>query len=119
APGRAVVLTPGVEATVEVRHVLVYNADVEAEQLRTFADLRRHRTPEWLVAAPHPLFPASYCLRDKLWQQTDLFDAIEFSHFYTPRLDFNPPAVKLAAALRLPLPRTSRSHLRQQVGTTV
>ena len=71
-----VLLIPGVEATVEGRHVLVYNADVEADKLRTFTDLRRYRTPEWLVAAPHPLFPASYCLREKLWQQIDLFDAI-------------------------------------------
>jgi len=113
-----VLLIPGVEATVEGRHVLVYNADVEADKLRTFADLRRYRTPEWLVAAPHPLFPASYCLREKLWQQIDLFDAIEFSHFYTPRIDFNRPAVKLAAALGLPLLGTSDSHLDEQFGTT-
>ena len=113
-----VLLIPGVEATVEGRHVLVYNADVEADKLRTFADLRRYRTPEWLIAAPHPLFPASYCLREKLWQEMDLFDAIEFSHFYTPRIDFNRPAVKLAAALGLPLLGTSDSHLDEQFGTT-
>jgi predicted metal-dependent phosphoesterase TrpH len=113
-----VLLIPGVEATVEGRHVLVYNADVEADKLRTFAELRRYRTPEWLVAAPHPLFPASYCLRERLWQQIDLFDAIEFSHFYTPRIDFNRPAVKLAAAVGLPLVGTSDSHLDEQFGTT-
>jgi len=113
-----VLLIPGVEATVEGRHVLVYNADVEADKLRTFADLRRYRTPEWLVAAPHPLFPASYCLRERLWQEIDLFDAIEFSHFYTPRIDFNRPAVKLAAAVGLPLLGTSDSHLDEQFGTT-
>jgi predicted metal-dependent phosphoesterase TrpH len=113
-----VLLIPGVEATVEGRHVLVYNADVEADKLRTFADLRRYRTPEWLIAAPHPLFPASYCLREKLWQEIDLFDAIEFSHFYTPRVDFNRPAVKLAAAVDLPLLGTSDSHLDEQFGTT-
>jgi predicted metal-dependent phosphoesterase TrpH len=113
-----VLLIPGVEATVEGRHVLVYNADVEADKLRTFADLRRYRTPEWLIAAPHPLFPASYCLREKLWQEIDLFDAIEFSHFYTPRVDFNRPAVKLAAAVDLPLLGTSDSHLDDQFGTT-
>jgi len=113
-----VLLIPGVEATVEGRHVLVYNADVEADKLRTFADLRRYRTPEWLVAAPHPLFPATSCLRERLWQQIDLFDAIEFSHFYTPRIDFNRPAVKLAAAVGLPLLGTSDSHLDEQFGTT-
>jgi predicted metal-dependent phosphoesterase TrpH len=113
-----VLLIPGLEATVEGRHVLVYNADVEAGKLRTFADLRRYRTPEWLVAAPHPFFPASYCLRERLWQEIDLFDAIEFSHFYTPRVDFNRPAVKLAGAVGLPLLGTSDSHLNEQFGTT-
>jgi predicted metal-dependent phosphoesterase TrpH len=113
-----VLLIPGVEATVEGRHVLVYNADVEVSKLRTFADLRRYRTPEWLVAAPHPFFPASYCLRERLWQEIDLFDAIEFSHFYTPRVDFNRPAVKLAGAVGLPLLGTSDSHLGEQFGKT-
>jgi predicted metal-dependent phosphoesterase TrpH len=97
-----IVLIPGVEVTVEGRHVLVYNADVEVDKLSTFAGLRRYRTPEWLVVAPHPFFPASYCLREKLWQEIELFDAIEFSHFYTPRVDFNRAAVKLAHALGLP-----------------
>ena len=67
--------------------------------------------------ASSPL-PASYCLREKLWQEIDLFDAIEFSHFYTPRIDFNRPAVKLAAAVGLPLLGTSDSHLDEQFGTT-
>src|SRR4029450_3731795 len=56
-----VLLIPGVEATVEGRHVLVYNADVEADKLRTFADLRRYRTPEWLVGAARPARPPSSC----------------------------------------------------------
>ncbi len=113
-----IVLIPGVEVTVEGRHVLVYNADVEVDKLSTFAGLRRYRTPEWLVVAPHPFFPASYCLREKLWQEIELFDAIEFSHFYTPRVDFNRAAVKLAHALGLPLMGTSDSHLDVQFGTT-
>src|SRR5262249_59970885 len=76
-----VLLIPGVEATVEGRHVLVYNADVEADKLRTFADLRRYRTPEWLVAAPPPPFPAAHCLCGKLWAPVDPFAALAFSHF--------------------------------------
>lgn len=118
ARDHGIVLIPGVEATVEGRHVLVYNADVAADKLRTFADLRRYRTPDWLVVAPHPFFPASYCLRERLWQEIELFDAIEFSHFYTERLDFNRAAVKLAHAVGLPLIGASDSHLDEQFGTT-
>jgi predicted metal-dependent phosphoesterase TrpH len=113
-----VLLIPGVEATVEGRHVLVYNADVGVDKLQTFADLHRYRTPEWLVVAPHPFFPTSYCLRERLWKEIDLFDAIEFSHFYTTRFDFNRAAVKLAGAVGLPMLGTSDSHLEEQLGTT-
>lgn len=118
ARDHGVVLIPGVEVTVEGRHVLVYNADVAPDKLRTFADLRRYRTPDWLVVAAHPFFPTSYCLRERLWQEIDLFDAIEFSHFYTRRVDFNRPAVKLARAVGLPLIGMSDSHLADQLGTT-
>jgi predicted metal-dependent phosphoesterase TrpH len=113
-----VLLIPGVEATVEGRHVLVYNADVGVDKLQTFADLRRYRTPEWLVVAAHPFFPMSYCLRERLWTEIELFDAIEFSHFYTTRVDFNRAAVKLAGAVGLPMLGTSDSHLEEQLGTT-
>src|SRR3989449_6759175 len=118
ARDHGIVRTPGVEAPVEGRHVLVYNADVAVDKLQPFADLRRYRTPEWLVVAPHPFFPASYCLRERLWQEIELFDAIEFSHFYTPRLDFNPAAGQLARAGRLPPGGTPDSHLRQDIGAT-
>jgi predicted metal-dependent phosphoesterase TrpH len=111
ARDRGIVLIPGVEVTVEGRHVLVYNADVDVDKITTFAGLKRYRTPEWLVVAPHPFFPAAYCLREKLWQEIELFDAIEFSHFYTSRIDFNRAAVKLARAVGLPLIGTSDSHL--------
>ncbi len=118
ARDHGIVLIPGVELNVEGRHVLVYNADVAVDKLRTFADLKRYRTPEWLVVAPHPFFPAAYCLREKLWQEIELFDAIEFSHFYTARVDFNRAAVKLARAVGLPLIGTSDSHLEEQFGAT-
>jgi predicted metal-dependent phosphoesterase TrpH len=118
ARDHGIVLIPGVEVTVEGRHVLVYNADVEVDKITTFAGLKRYRTPEWLVVAPHPFFPAAYCLREKLWQEIELFDAIEFSHFYTPRIDFYRAAVKLARAVGLPMIGTSDSHLDEQFGTT-
>src|SRR5947208_207363 len=46
------------------------------------------------------------------------FGAIEFSHVYTPRLDFNRAAVKLARAVGLPLVGTCDSHFDEQFGTT-
>lgn len=118
ARARGILLIPGVEATIEGRHVLVYNLDVAPERLRTFADLRALRRPDWLVAAPHPFFPSSFSLRERFVQEIDVFDAVELSHFYTPRIDFNRRAVRLAREIGLPLFGTSDCHLGRQLGTT-
>ncbi|MFQ5804643.1 MAG: PHP-associated domain-containing protein, partial [Candidatus Methylomirabilales bacterium] len=115
---RGILLIPGVEATIEGRHVLLYNLDVPPRHIQTFADLRRLRSREWLVVAAHPFFPGFTCLRRRLVKEIDLFDAIEFSHFYTRRIDFNRPAVRLAREIGLPLLGTSDSHLARQFGTT-
>ena len=115
---RGILLIPGVEATIEEKHVLLYNIDVPPSRIRTFADLRQLKTREWLVVAAHPFFPGSTCLRGRLVEEIDVFDAIEFSHFYTGRIDFNSPAVRLAREVGLPLLGTSDSHLVRQLGTT-
>lgn len=115
---RGILLIPGVEATIEGRHILLYNLDVPPDRLRTFADLRRLKGPDWLVVAPHPFFPGPTCLRGRLVQELDLFDALEFSHFYTGGIDCNRRAVRLAREVGLPLLGGSDSHLRRQLGTT-
>ena len=118
AAERGIVLIPGAEATIEGRHVLIYNFDVSLSMLRTFDDLRRYKTPEWLVIAAHPFFPAQYSLGRRLLREIDVFDAIELSHFYTRRIDFNRRALALARAAGLPLVGNSDSHLPRQFGTT-
>jgi len=115
---RGLLLIPGVEATIEGKHVLLYNMDIPPAQIRTFADLRRLKRPEWLVVAAHPFFPGPVCLRNRLLEELDLFDAIEFSHFYTRGINFNRRAVRLAREVGLPLLGTSDSHLTRQLGTT-
>ena len=115
---RGILLIPGVEATVEGKHVLIYNLDVPSEQIRSFADLRRYRRPDWLVVAPHPFYPGSICLGRRLLREIDLFDAVEFSHFYVRAIDFNRRAVRLARDARRPLVGSSDAHLPGQLGTT-
>src|SRR5947209_17982053 len=64
AAERGIVLIPGIERTIEGRHVLLLNFRDGAENVRTFDDLARLRTRErGLVVAPHPYFPARGCLR--------------------------------------------------------
>src|SRR5687768_5090210 len=54
AAERGIVLIPGIERTVEGRHVLLLNFRSGTEEVTTFADLRRlkQRSPG-LVVAPH------------------------------------------------------------------
>jgi predicted metal-dependent phosphoesterase TrpH len=111
-------LIPGMEAEIEGRHVLVINPKEPADGIRTFSDLKRCKEEGSLIIAPHPYFPRSHSLRSCLDQHINLFHAIEFSHFYNRRIDFNPQAVEKAKQYGLPLVGTSDTHLLWQLGTT-
>ena len=106
------------EASIEGRHVLVINPKDPADQIRTFSDLKRCKEKGSLIIAPHPFFPSSPSLRSGLDRYIELFDAIELSHFYNRRINFNPPAIQKAKEYGLPLVGTSDTHLLWQLGTT-
>ena len=118
AQDRGIVLIPGVEATVEGHHVLLYNFSCSPKDLRTFRDIRRCKEPTSLVVAPHPFFPGSTSLRWRLLEQLDVFDAVEYSHFYTTWIDYNRRMLPLARGYDLPLLGSSDAHLPCQLGTT-
>ncbi len=111
AQERGILLIPGVEATVEGRHVLLYNFPCPPEALRSFGDIRRHKGSNTLVVAPHPFFPGPTSLRHRLLEHLDLFDAIEHCHFYTPWINYNRPAQRLAQSNAIPLLGGSDAHL--------
>src|SRR2546423_8744848 len=78
AADRGIVLIPGVERTIEGRHVLLLNFAQGADRVRTFADLAAlKRSVPGVVVAPHPFFPATSCLWRDLDRHADLFDAVE------------------------------------------
>src|SRR5258708_1215017 len=59
---RGIVLIPGIERTIQGRHVLLLNFKSGAADVRTFEDLARlKRCESGLVVAPHPFFPSSTC----------------------------------------------------------
>jgi hypothetical protein len=120
AASRGIVLVPGVEATIENRHVLLFNLDYWTRPPATFDDLYRlkREQPEMLVVAPHPFFPSQFCLQRKLYDHLELFDGIEYSHFYTRKMNFNRRAVSLARRARRFLAGTSDSHFLWQMGGT-
>lgn len=119
AAERGLVLIPGVERTIEGRHVLLLNFASGAEDVRTFEDLARlkSRTPG-LVVAPHPFFPATVSLRAELERHADLFDAVERNAMFTRTVDFNRPAERWAARYGKPVVGNCDVHYLRQLGTT-
>ncbi len=116
---RGVTLLPGVERTIEGRHVLLINFRAGTDQIRTFDELARRRSQDHgLVVAPHPFFPDSRCLRSHLDTHADLFDAVEWSYFWTRGLNFNARASRWAAEHGKPLVGNSDLHDLRQLGRT-
>ena len=119
AAAAGILLIPGVEATIEGKHVLIYGLEHFREPM-SFAQLRalRQSRPQVFTIAPHPFYPGSSCLGRKLIQCTDCFDAIEYCHFYTRQANFNHKAMEMARILNKPVVGTSDIHLLRQVGKT-
>lgn len=119
AADRGVVLIPGVERTIEGKHVLLINFRRDADTVRTFDDLARLRAREpGLVIAPHPFFPTGSCLRGRLDRRPELFDAVEYNAMFTASLNFNDRAVAWARAHGKPVVGNGDVHRLRQLGTT-
>jgi predicted metal-dependent phosphoesterase TrpH len=119
AEERGLLLIPGVERTIEGRHVLLLNYARGAEDVRTFADLARLRArAPGLVVAPHPFFPASVCLRADLERHADLFDAVERNAMFIRGVDFNRAAERFAARHGKPVVGNCDVHRLAQLGST-
>lgn len=119
AADRGIVLIPGIERTVEGRHVLLLNFESGAEDVRTFDDLRRlkQRRPG-LIVAPHPFFPSSSCLLGRMNAHAGLFDAVEYNAMFTASLNFNRLGERWARAHGKPMVGNDDVHRLRQLGTT-
>ena len=117
---RAITLIPGTERTIEGRHVLLLNFPAAAaESVRTLDELAHLKARTGgLVIAPHPYFPAPNCLRGQLDAHPDLFDAIEWSYFWTRGINFNARAARWARAHGKPVVGNSDTHHLRQLGRT-
>jgi hypothetical protein len=70
------------------------------------------------VIAAHPFFPNGNSLRSRLIEHADLFDAVEWSYFWTRGLNFNAKAARWAAEHGKPVVASSDLHDLQQFGRT-
>ena len=117
---RGITLIPGIERTIAGRHVLLLDFPASAaESVRTLDEVARLKARTGgLVIAPHPYFPGKSCLRGELEAHTDLFDAVEWSYFWTRGVNFNAPAARWARAHGKPVVGNSDLHDIRQLGRT-
>lgn len=117
---RGIVLIPGIERTIQGRHVLLLNySRAGAESVDSFealADLRKRE--RGLVIAPHPFFPAGSALRGALTRYAGLFDAVEWNAMFTRRINFNLLAERWARRHGKPMVGNGDVHRLEQLGTT-
>jgi predicted metal-dependent phosphoesterase TrpH len=119
ASERGVVLIPGVECTIEGKHVLLLNFKRDADEVRTFGELAALKARSaGLVVAPHPFFPSTTCLWNDLDRHARLFDAVERNAMFTRQVDFNIRAERWASAHDKPVVGNGDVHRLRQLGTT-
>jgi predicted metal-dependent phosphoesterase TrpH len=120
ARGKGVVLIPGIELTIQGRHLLLLNFPASSAALGSFEDLRRLRQqhPRGLVVAPHAFYPTGSAMRSLADRYADLIDAVEINSMFTPWLDFNQPAIRWARAQGKPVVGNTDLHLLEQLGST-
>ena len=120
AAERHLLLIPGVERTIEGKHVLLVNFSSRAAQVERFADLADLKREErGLVIAPHPFFPGPSCLgRQLMDRHASLFDAVEYNAMFARGVNFNRPAAQWARARGLPMVGNGDVHRLAQLGST-
>ncbi|MBU0518421.1 PHP domain-containing protein [bacterium] len=111
AEEKGMLLIPGVEASIDNKHVLILNADEDANRIRTFDDLKTYKAShDSFIVAPHPFSFASICLNDDTYKHADLFDGVEWHHFYTRGFNPNLKAKQFAAETGKTLIANSDCH---------
>ena len=119
AKARGIILVPGIEQTIEGRHVLLLNFSIAAEAVRSFAQLARLKQRErGLVVAPHPFFPARSALLGCMNRHADLFDVVEYNAMFTTLVNFNILGERWARRHGKPMMGNGDVHRLEQLGTT-
>jgi predicted metal-dependent phosphoesterase TrpH len=112
-----ILLIPGMETTIQERHVLVLNPPANVT-FSDFSSLGSMNRPDRMVVAPHPYFPGLHSLNGYLKKNLHFFHALEYCHFYSSRINFNHRALTLSQSSGLPMLGNSDSHFLEQLGTT-
>jgi len=119
ATDRGITLIPGIERTIEGRHVLLLNFSSATESVHSFDDLARLKSRErGLVVAPHPFYPIGSALRERMDRYADLIDAVEYNAMFTSLMNFNTQAMRWARAHGKPMVGNGDVHRLRQLEST-
>ncbi len=121
AKKKGLILLFGTEKDIENKHVLLYNITPEdAEKIKTFKDLQdaRQQNKNIFTIAAHPPYLGASCLRNKIYQHLNLFDAWEHSFLHTRVYNPNKKMLQKAKELHKPVVGNSDVHLLKDLGRT-
>jgi len=120
AADRGITLIPGIERTIEGRHVLLLNfSRAGTMAVQSFEDLARLKEREQgLVIAPHPFFPIGASLKEMMDRHAHLFDVVEYHGMFTSSVNFNRKAERWAKENGKPMVGNGDVHRLLQLGPT-
>ena len=115
---KGILLIPGIEKSIEGKHVLIYNVSKkEVSRIKKFEDLAKLKRKNSLIVAAHPFFPF-VGIGKKLEKYVDLFDGLEISYFFTRAINLNKKAIKFGRNFKKPFIGCSDLHKLKMLGCT-
>jgi predicted metal-dependent phosphoesterase TrpH len=115
AGSKGILLISGAELYLDGSEVVVLNiTEEQAKKLRTMKDLRKLREElggQVLTMAPHPYYGLRQCAGPKVEAEPELFDTLEYCHFYTSWWNPNLKARSTAERLNKPMLACSDTHI--------
>ena len=120
ASNKGIILLFGIEKNIECKHTLIINCNKNVEKVHNFKDLEKYKkeNPYCLVIAPHPFFKDNSCLKNKIVEFESVFDAFEYSFFYTKKINMNNEMIKISNKLNKPVIGTSDVHYLKDIDLT-
>lgn len=110
AKKKGILLLPGVETLIEGKETLLVNFKGDPRKYTRFSDLEKLRGENVLVVAPHPFYGRPSCLKNKIIEYVDLFDAFEHCFFYNKFINPNKKTLEIAKRFNKPVIANSDLH---------
>jgi len=115
-----ILLIPGIEKNISKKHTIILNPDKQIEKIHTLKELKEYKKkhPEILIIAAHPFYGTKASHNYNITRNLKLFDAWEFSYFYTNKINPNKRLKRIARLYKKPIIGNSDTHILKNLGRT-